>query len=131
MDASLFFGGKAVTADAPSGVETRLVGVGATYDLTGGPIADEEHERLRKKFRGRQPKDILDEINADTHYGKEHGLRRRVLDLLNTNLQSLRRDPAGFFRDEAGDIARMLREPDLYSTFMRSLLWDLYVILHI
>lgn len=118
-----------------------LLGGGRGYDVTAGGVerapdaygaalesTEVEDARLRKKFRGKLPPEVLAPINADTHWGVEERLRKRLLSLLKTNLNTVRRDPAAFFRDEAGDIAHMLRESEsLRVQFLDTLLWDLCV----
>jgi hypothetical protein len=113
------------------GYDITAAGVERAPDAYGVALDEskEEETRLRKKFRGLLPAEVLAPIKADTHWGSEQRLRKRVYGLLKTNLTTVRRDPAAFFKDEATDVASLLRENESNRTvFLDSLLWDLYVI---
>ena len=116
-------GAAAAGVHGVSGVERRP----DTYQVGEGEDKAEE-ARLRKKFRGRTPHEVLEPINKDTFYDKnDQLLRRKLHSLITMNMQNVKRDPAGLFRDEANDIARLLRDEFVMNAFLKTLLWDLYV----
>jgi hypothetical protein len=125
MSANPFLGGSAA-----GGYDITAEGVERApdaYDF-GADESKEEEMRVRKKFRGLSPQEVLAPINADTFYGSEHRLRKRLYNFLKTNLNAVRRDPASFFKDEASEIANLLRTDETNRTvFLDTLLWDLYV----
>jgi hypothetical protein len=91
-----------------------------------GPVDEEDEKRLRKKFRGKLPADVIRPIDEDTRSeGPKHRVRNLVLSLTEPGFKA-RASAELAFREIANDVARMVDDNAvLQSWFLGELLWSL------
>ena len=97
--------------------------------MYGNPFATDpgdEEARLRKKFRGRLPHEVLGPINADTRMDRwQDTVRMDVLRLTDPGFK-LRSGAEVEFREIALSVARAVQQNDVVASwFINVGLWDL------